>query len=324
MRRVALGRTGIETSALGMGCASLGSRVDAAGGARALAAALDAGVTWLDLAPVYGAGRAEEIAAGVIRGRREEVQICTKVGLRLAGGVGGGLRAALMPAARRAIGALGPLAGPLRRAAPQANAALPLTPELIRGALEASLRRLGTDRVELYALHAVPAAELARPEILRALEEVRAAGKARAIGVASDAAAALAALDAGAPFDVVQLPLAPPGAPDPVLPRAAAAGTGVVVHSVLGETLARLAARAGGDPALAARVREAAGAAPNSDPGAAVARLLMARAFAENPAGVVLVSMLSPRSLAANRAAAAAFDPAAPRAWPAGLELPGG
>jgi hypothetical protein len=50
----------------------------------------------------------------------------------------------------------------------------------------------------------------------------------------------------------------------------------------------------------------------------------MARAFAENPAGVVLVSMLSPRSLAANRAAAAAFDPAAPRAWPAGLALPGG
>jgi aryl-alcohol dehydrogenase-like predicted oxidoreductase len=329
MRRVALGRTGIETSALGMGCASLGSRVDAAAGARALAAALDAGVTWLDLAPVYGAGRAEEIAAGVIRGRREEVQICTKVGLRLAGGVGGGLRAALMPAARRAIGALGPLAGPLRRAAPRANAALPLTPELIRGSLEASLRRLGTDRVELYALHAVPAAELARPEILRALEEVRAAGKARAIGVASDAAAALAALDAGAPFDVVQLPLAPPDAPpDPVLPRAAAAGTGVVVHSVLGETLARLAARAGGDPALAARVREAAGAAPGSGPaadtGAAVARLLMARAFAANPAGVVLVSMLSPRSLAANRAAAEAFDPAAPRPWPAGLGLPAG
>jgi hypothetical protein len=97
---------------------------------------------------------------------------------------------------------------------------------------------------------------------------------------------------------------------------------------VLGETLARLAARAGGDPALAARVREAAGAAPGSGPaadtGAAVARLLMARAFAANPAGVVLVSMLSPRSLAANRAAAEAFDPAAPRPWPAGLGLPAG
>ena len=55
-----------------------------------LAAALDAGVTWIDLAPVYGAGKAEEIAGQAIRGRRDEVQICTKVGLKLAGGVGAG------------------------------------------------------------------------------------------------------------------------------------------------------------------------------------------------------------------------------------------
>ena len=100
MRRVTLGATGIETSALGFGASSLGSRVDDAVGGRALATALDAGVTWIDLAPVYGAGKAEEIAGQVIRGRRDEVQICTKVGLKLAGGVGGGLRATLMPIAR--------------------------------------------------------------------------------------------------------------------------------------------------------------------------------------------------------------------------------
>ena len=62
MRRVTLGTTGIETSCLGFGCASLGSRVGAAPGLRALAAAHDAGVAWFDLAPLYGAGRAEEIA----------------------------------------------------------------------------------------------------------------------------------------------------------------------------------------------------------------------------------------------------------------------
>ena len=51
MRRVTLAGTGLESSCLGFGCASLGSRVAAAEGARALAAAFEQGVDWLDLAP---------------------------------------------------------------------------------------------------------------------------------------------------------------------------------------------------------------------------------------------------------------------------------
>ena len=82
MRRVTLGQTGIETSCLGFGCASLGSRVGEEAGLRALAAAHDAGVAWFDLAPLYGAGRAEEIAGRFLKGRpRDGVQICSKVGL---------------------------------------------------------------------------------------------------------------------------------------------------------------------------------------------------------------------------------------------------
>jgi len=214
MRRVTLGRTGIETSALGFGGASLGSRVGAEAGARALAAALDAGVGWIDLAPVYGGGRAEEIAGRVLRGRRDEAQICTKVGLRLAGGVGGGLRAAVMPLARRVMGRLGPLQGALRKAAPRANAKLPLTGALVTSSIEASLRRLGTDRVEVYALHGPAPEELGDEGVRRALEAVLASGKARAISVAGDAAAAAAALALGAPYGVIQLPLPAPGAPD--------------------------------------------------------------------------------------------------------------
>ena len=301
MRRVTLGRTGIETSALGFGGASLGSRVDAEEGARALAAALDAGVTWIDLAPVYGGGRAEEIAGRTIRGRRDEVQICTKVGLRLAGGVGGGLRATLMPLARRVMGRLGPLSGALRKAAPKANARLPLTPELIRGAIEESLRRLGTDRVEVYALHAATPEEAGRDDVRRALEDVVAAGKARAVAVASEPETAAAALAAGAPYGVVQMPAADAALTDPILARARAAGVGAITHSILGETLARLAARAAADPALRARL---VAAAEIEDPEAAAASLLMRRAFARNPEGVVLVSMLSARSRARNLAAA--------------------
>ena len=74
MRRVTLAGTGLESSCLGFGCASLGSRVAAAEGARALAAAFEQGVDWLDLAPAYGRGAAETIAADFIRGRRDRLR----------------------------------------------------------------------------------------------------------------------------------------------------------------------------------------------------------------------------------------------------------
>lgn len=221
--------------------------------------------------------------------------------------MGGGLRAAVMPVARKIFGRLGPLTGALRKAAPKANARLPLTPELIRTSIEESLRRLGTDRIEVYALHAVPAEEVGREEIRRALEDVVASGKARSVSTASDAAAAEAALAAGAPYGVVQLPLPGPGEPDAVLGAAAARGVGLVTHSILGETLARAVARARAEPELG---RAACAAAGLDDPEAALASLLMARAFARNPEGVTLVSMLSPRSLARNVAAAEAPPPA--------------
>jgi aryl-alcohol dehydrogenase-like predicted oxidoreductase len=324
MRRITLGTTGIETSALGLGCASFGSRIAPEAAARAMAAALEAGVTWLDLAPVYGGGQAEAIAARVLAGRREETQICTKVGLRLAGGAGGGLRAALMPLARRATAKLGPIGARLRRAAPAANARLPLTPELLRETLEASLRRLGTDRVELYALHAPAVGDLGRDEIQRTLEDLRAAGKARAIGVAGDAAVAAAAVALGAPFDVVQMPSPAPvpgadvdaaaAALAAALAAARAAGRGTITHSVLGDAAETLRRAAAADPALAARLATAAADGAGQGWQAALPGLLLDRAFALNPEGVVLVSMGSPASLAANAARAARLPGADPLA----------
>lgn len=302
MRRITLGATGIETSCLGLGCASLGSRVGEAQGFRALAAACDAGVTWLDLAPLYGAGRAEEIAGRFLKGRpRDAVQICSKVGL--APGVRPhGVRAALMPLARAAVGVVPALRGVLRRGGAQPAEALPLTPALLTGTIEESLRRLGTDHLDLYALHGVAAAALT-DEVARTLEDIRASGKARAVAVASDAAAGLAAIARGAPFGVVQAETPAPGAADALLPAARAAGFGVVLHSVLGVdgSFATLRARTAADPAFREAVTGGAG-----DVDAALARRLLARAFALNPDGVVLVSMFSERSLAANRAVAGA------------------
>ena len=96
MRRVILGETGIEASCLGFGCAGLGSRINAADGAPGTVRSLRGGVTWFDLAPVYGAGQAEAIAAPFLRAHRAEVQIATKAGLAPGRGYGGG------PGARKA------------------------------------------------------------------------------------------------------------------------------------------------------------------------------------------------------------------------------
>jgi aryl-alcohol dehydrogenase-like predicted oxidoreductase len=299
MRRITLGGTGIETSCLGFGCASLGSRIDAETGLRALEEAFEAGVTWFDLAPAYGQGEAEAIAGRFLRGRRREaVQVATKVGL--APPASGGLKTALMPLARTAVEAVPPLRGALRRAGIGANRQLPLTPELLRSSLEASLRRLGTDRVELYALHNATPEDLRREEILRTLEAVLDAGLTRAVAVAADAEAAEAAIAAGAPFGVVQLPLPAPGRAAPVLAAAPRAGFGVIVHSVFGIAGER-ALRPPADPACLARLGALTGGETQE---AALTRLRLARAFALAPGGVVLASMFTPRSRAENLATA--------------------
>ena len=72
---------GRQASVVGFGCASLGSRIGADQGLRALADAHAHGVTWFDLAPAYGAGEAEAIFGRFLAGRRDQVLVCSKVGL---------------------------------------------------------------------------------------------------------------------------------------------------------------------------------------------------------------------------------------------------
>lgn len=301
MRRVVLGETGIETSCLGFGCASLGSRVAADDGLHAMGAAYDAGVTWFDFAPLYGGGRAEEIAGQFLKTRRGKVQVCSKVGLAPA--ARSGLKAMLMPVARRAVRAVPQLRGRLRGRGLQAAARLPLTPELIRDTLDTSLRRLGTDYLDLYALHDAEPAALADEDVLRALENAIEVGKARAVAVASDAAAAEAAIAWGSPFGAVQLALGAPGEAAGVPAAAATAGMGCIVHSVfgIGGSFDALKARVAADPALRERLGGEDAPGPST-----LGRLMLERAFALNPGGVVLVSMFSERSRRENLAVAVA------------------
>ncbi len=147
-----LGRSGLMVSAVGIGCNAFGGRVDQAGVTEILDAAREVGVTLLDTADIYGEepGGSEELLGQALRGRRDDFVVATKFGMDMRGANGEdhGVRGS-------------------RR--------------YVRRAVEGSLRRLGTDHIDLYQLHrfddVTPIAET-----LAALTELVQEGKVRYLG----------------------------------------------------------------------------------------------------------------------------------------------
>lgn len=151
MRYQPLGDSGLLVSSVGLGCNNFGHRVDAAGTQAVVDAAIDNGITLFDTADTYSTGESETLLGRALKGRRDQVVIATKFG-HAAADMGYG------PAA----GAKGGRA-------------------YIRRAVEASLRRLDTDYIDLYQLHTPdPVTPIA--ETLQALTELVAEGKVRYIG----------------------------------------------------------------------------------------------------------------------------------------------
>ncbi|MCK6056283.1 aldo/keto reductase [Micrococcus luteus] len=156
MRHTRLGRSGLTVSVVGLGCNNLGrpgtATLEQAGTDAVVHAALDAGITFFDVADVYGAepGLSEERLGRALGARREEVVIGTKFGMDMGGVAGddGGARGS-----RRYI---------------------------VR-AVEDSLRRLGTDWIDLYQFH-TPDPATPIEETLRALDDLVRAGKVRYVG----------------------------------------------------------------------------------------------------------------------------------------------
>ena len=147
-----LGDSGLTVSVVGLGCNNFGGRIDADQAAAVVNAAVDAGITLFDTADVYGGdrGSSEEILGHALGKRRDEVVIATKFGGDMKGenGPDWGVRGS-------------------RR--------------YIRRAVESSLRKLGTDWIDLYQLH-VPDPVTPIEETLAALSELVAEGKVRYIG----------------------------------------------------------------------------------------------------------------------------------------------
>ena len=86
MQRCRLGSSDLEVSRVGFGAWAIGGLMwggsDEADAVAAIRASLDAGVNWIDTAPAYGCGRSEELVGRAIEGRRQELLVATKCGLR--------------------------------------------------------------------------------------------------------------------------------------------------------------------------------------------------------------------------------------------------
>jgi aryl-alcohol dehydrogenase-like predicted oxidoreductase len=152
MRYRRLGDSGLAVSVVGIGCNNFGRRVDLDGTRAVVDAALDHGINLFDTADIYGSphGASEEFLGAALQGRRDDVVIATKFGMDMAGANGPD------------HGARGSRGYVVR-------------------AVEASLRRLGTDYIDLYQLHAPdPATPIA--ETLAALDDLVRAGKVRYLG----------------------------------------------------------------------------------------------------------------------------------------------
>jgi aryl-alcohol dehydrogenase-like predicted oxidoreductase len=164
MERRDLGGTGLVSSQLVLGTMTFGSQVDQAGAVEMVNIALEAGIDHFDTANAYNHGAAEQMLAKALGSRRDEVTIATKVRNRMDDSPdGGGLGA---PAIRRAI--------------------------------DDSLRRLDTDRVDLYYLHQ-PDWDVPIDETLGAMRELVEAGKVRQVGFSNYAAWQVATMLEGAP-----------------------------------------------------------------------------------------------------------------------------
>ncbi len=163
-----LGHSGIEVSAMGMGCWAIGGpitlqtlplgwgKVDDEESLRALNKGIEMGINFIDTADVYGAGHSEKLISQVIKGRRDKIVIASKFGM----GYNSQTREAVF--------------------------GIKVTPEYTRKALESSLARLKTDYIDLYQLHIADLNLEAAGLVRDTLEDLVQEGKIRGYGWSTD------------------------------------------------------------------------------------------------------------------------------------------
>jgi D-threo-aldose 1-dehydrogenase len=179
LERTRLGATGVEISRVGFGCSGLVGALTPRESLALLSAALDGGISHFDVARSYGSGDAERLVGRFAVRRRHEITITTKVGLEPRATVG--RSHALRGAARRVMRASPGLRRVIGRGAARAQRR-DLSVDACRHALEASLRELGTDYVDILLLHECTVEDCTHG-LLEFLDGRMQAGDLRAFGI---------------------------------------------------------------------------------------------------------------------------------------------
>src|SRR5438270_5862936 len=173
-----LGPNGPEVSAIGLGCMGMSAfygTSDEEESARTIRRALDLGCNFLDTSDMYGPHTNERLVGAAIAGRREEVFLATKFGIKLEPGAEG-------EAPKRSIDG---------------------SPEYVRSACEGSLQRLGVEHIDLYYQHRVdPSTPI--EETVGAMAELIAQGKVRYLGLSEASAETIRRAHAVHPITAVQ------------------------------------------------------------------------------------------------------------------------
>ncbi|KZM73877.1 aldo/keto reductase [Nocardia terpenica] len=206
MKTRLLGGQGLAVSALGLGCMGMSQDygpADEADSIRTIRHALDLGITLIDTSMSYGAGENERLVGRALAGRRDEVVLATKFGIV--------------------------------RDRPGDPARLCARPDDIRRYCDASLARLGTDRIDLYYLHRVDP-QVPIEDSVGTMAELVAAGKVRYLGISETDPAELERAAAVHPISAVQYEwsLSWRELEDDIVPLARKLGIGVVAFSPLG------------------------------------------------------------------------------------------
>jgi aryl-alcohol dehydrogenase-like predicted oxidoreductase len=212
-----LGRTGMDLTAVGFGAWAIGGEwafgwgpQDDAESIGAIRHAVESGLNWIDTAPAYGLGHSEEVVAEALGAFAESDRpyVFTKAGL---------VWDADLATHNR----------------PEARPSRVGTPESLRREVEGSLRRLGTERIDLYQMHWPAEDGSTLEEYWGTFAQLRAEGKVRAIGLSNHSVGQLDAAEAIEHVDSLQPPLSALNrrAAHDVLPWCAAHDTGAIVYS---------------------------------------------------------------------------------------------
>jgi aryl-alcohol dehydrogenase-like predicted oxidoreductase len=208
LQTTALGSQGLISSRQGLGCMGMsefyGSTGDGQESLATIDRALELGVTLLDTADIYGPFTNEELVGKAIAGRREQVVLATKFGI---------VRDPADPAARGVNG----------------------RPEYVRASCDASLRRLGTDYIDLYYQHRVDP-DTPIEETVGAMAELITAGKVRYLGLSEAAAPTIRRAHAVHPISALQTEYSiwARQVEAEILPTLRELGIGLVAYSPLG------------------------------------------------------------------------------------------